>query len=436
MAIPASSTPAEVISNLANNVIRELPNAKPKERRTMIGAATTSIGYGLFDLYGAFQWSVDQTFPQTAEIEHLQRWGNTKKVFQLAPTGSAGKALATGVLGSVILQNHIYTYTDVAFKVVSSVSIMAVLLPCSIVVSSGVAHVTTTSDHNLNNGVKPVIDGSTTAGVDGKKEISVLSSVEFSYITTAIDGTATGIITVSYEGALVDLVTDTTVDDNTGVKTNASFGSGISAGVPLPGVDDPIVVNFDGITGGTETESVDDYRKRVISRWQNPVALFNPAAIKVKATEINGVTRVWVREITPDVGQVTVYFTRDNDENSIPSPTQRAIVKDSILTIKPVTTSDVDVILGPLTPITIDFTFSALEPNTLTMQAAITQSLETYFSTSTKESVNVDEDAYRAVIASSTSSTGENVVTFNLAIPSGDITVNDGELAVLGSVTY
>ena len=214
------------------------------------------------------------------------------------------------------------------------------------------------------------------------------------------------------------------------------FGEGVNAATPIPNVDDPIYVDFDGITGGTETESVDDYRARVIYRWQNPVTLFNKAAITVEATKINGVTRVWVREITPDVGQVTIYFMRDNDANPIPSPTQRNIVKDQVLTIKPVTTSNVDVILGALTPVNVDFTFSDLDPNTSTMQAAITTALESYFSTSTNEGQNVDEDAYRSAISTSISKIGEKVVTFALASPTGDVAVTDGQIATLGSISY
>ena len=436
MPIPSPSTPAEVISNLANNVVRELPNAKPKERRTMIGATTTSIGYSLFDLYGSFNWSVDQTFPQTAEIEYLRRYGNTKKVFQLAPTGSAGKALATGFIGSDILQGTIYNYGDVVFKTASPVVISAISLSCTITVASNVAYVTTSVDHHLNEGIEPVISGSSTGGIDGQYAIQVSSPTEFSYETTATDGAAAGAVLTGFNGAVVDLITDTTVSNNTGVKTNVPFGEGVNAATPIPNVDDPIYVDFDGITGGTETESVDDYRARVIYRWQNPVTLFNKAAITVEATKINGVTRVWVREITPDVGQVTIYFMRDNDANPIPSPTQRNIVKDQVLTIKPVTTSNVDVILGALTPVNVDFTFSDLDPNTSTMQAAITTALESYFSTSTNEGQNVDEDAYRSAISTSISKIGEKVVTFALASPTGDVAVTDGQIATLGSISY
>jgi uncharacterized phage protein gp47/JayE len=63
------------------------------------------------------------------------------------------------------------------------------------------------------------------------------------------------------------------------------------------------------------------------------VANFNVAAIINKALEVPGNTRVWVREITDEVGQVTIVFTRDND-GIIPTSGDRETTKAKILEIK------------------------------------------------------------------------------------------------------
>lgn len=140
-------------------------------------------------------------------------------------------------------------------------------------------------------------------------------------------------------------------------------------------------------------------------------------------------------------GQVIIYFTRDNEENIIPTASEVAAVKDALVNyntgIKPANVTDLDVIVRAPTPITVDFTFTLLEPNTPAMQEAVTQNLRAFFRESTNVSEDVLEVAYQAAIFRTIDpETGIAVRNFTLSSPTGNITIQTGELAILGSITF
>lgn len=140
-------------------------------------------------------------------------------------------------------------------------------------------------------------------------------------------------------------------------------------------------------------------------------------------------------------GQVIIYFTRDNDENIIPTATEVATVKDALVNfntgIKPANVDDNDVIVRAPSPITVDFTFTLLSPNTPSMQEAVRQNLIAFFKENTVVSEDVLQVAYQAAIYRTIDpETGISVNNFTLSAPLGDISIQTGQLAVLGNVTF
>jgi uncharacterized phage protein gp47/JayE len=436
MPLPIPSSPSAVIDKIANNVQRELPEAKPKERRTMIRAVTTGIGFSMFDVYTSVSYAVDQSFPQTAESEYLKRWGDLNDVTQLTATGARGVVNATGVLGEIVPSGTNYTSDNATFTTVGDSSISATESDCGIYTLSGVATVTTVSPHQLADNVKVTIAGATPSDLNGTFDISVINTSQFEYETTVSDVVATGGITATFERAVLSLVTDVSVEDNVGVKTNVPFGSSLTIVSPISNIDDRVYPDANGLSGGTDQESTEDWRKRILFAEQNPVAMFNESSITLKCFEINGVTRVFVRPITPEVGQVTVYFTRDNDDNTIPTENQREIVKNNVLTILPVDKDPSDVIFPELIGVPVNFQFSSIVPDTTTMRQAISDNLTDFFRGNTEEGGSLDEDLYRAAIVQATSTNGESVRSFDLISPSGDIAIASGEIPIIGDVTF
>ncbi len=137
------------------------------------------------------------------------------------------------------------------------------------------------------------------------------------------------------------------------------------------------------------------------------------------------------------LGVVRVLFTRDNDVNIIPSATEVQAVDDKLEEIRPANTSQSNMIVVAPIAVPVDFTFSSLSPNTSTMQAAIIDNLGQFFSEETVVGQDILEDVYKSVIQNTVDTeTGDTISSFALSAPSGAVTINSGELGILGAVSF
>lgn len=135
------------------------------------------------------------------------------------------------------------------------------------------------------------------------------------------------------------------------------------------------------------------------------------------------------------LGQFRIYFVRDNDANIIPSSGDVTTVKNAILVYKPAFMTDTDIIVQAPVANPVNFTFSALSPNTNAMQTAIYNALYDYFRTSN----NVGQDDKLAnlngVISQVIDSTGASPI-YTLSAPSGNNVNGLGEIGTLGTISF
>lgn len=184
------------------------------------------------------------------------------------------------------------------------------------------------------------------------------------------------------------------------------------------------------VTGATQTEyNVIDARILVID-----ANTFAYTVIDSPATPATGGP---VYQSSVVLGSAVVSFMRDNDTGSgIPSASEVLTVKDKLAEIRPTNTSEQNLVVQAPTALAVDFTFTALTPNTLTMQAAILANLQQFFEEATFTGVTIDEDAYRSAIkATVDTQTGDAVQDFDLSTPTGDVTIGTGVIGVLGVLT-
>jgi len=429
------TTSKEVENRAKTDVQRELPESNPFLRNSWLSALIVSFANRIFDFYLQLTAAIKESFPDTATGTFLERWAAIFGKQRLAATQSTGNVVATGTAGGIIPNGTVLTDTTSNYTTTSSGTIAASSISITTLVRSATtATATTASDHGLANNVPVTISG----------------AVETEYNVSSAAITVTGLDTFEYQvaGSPTTPATGTILADFTsvnipvqsvgfGADTNQDAGATLSLQSPIVNVDSDMVVDFGAIGGGTDQEDDVSLRGRTLERIQEPVAHFNVSDIVDKAKEVAGVTRVFVQEVTPAVGQVTIYFMRDLDANPIPTASEVTTTKDKILEIKPANTSDADVIVAAPTPVSTDFTFSALSPNTSTMQTAITSSLASFFDESTDVGVNIDEDAYRSAIFNTVdTATGDTVLTFTLSTPATDVTISTGEIGVLGNVVY
>lgn len=136
------------------------------------------------------------------------------------------------------------------------------------------------------------------------------------------------------------------------------------------------------------------------------------------------------------LGQVVVYFLRDNDTNIIPSAAEVLEVKTAILVIKPANTDDDNVFVKAPIANPIDFTFSALTPNTQGIRESIETNLQNLFK-SISLGETITETAYNTSIQNSfDSSNGIGVTDFTLSSPSGDLVPLFNEILTINNIAF
>lgn len=192
------------------------------------------------------------------------------------------------------------------------------------------------------------------------------------------------------------------------------------------GLEDQMQVT---ITGATQTEyNVTDTRVLVVS-----ATVFVYIVAGAPATPATGGPSA---TISIPLGVCRVYFTRDNDASIIPDAGEVNTVIAKLAEIRPANTSANSLIVAAPTAVPVAFTFSALVPNTLTMQAAINANLAQFFEEETSVGLDITEDAYRSVIKNTVDTqTGASVTSFTLSAPTADVAINAGQLGTLGVVT-
>lgn len=191
-----------------------------------------------------------------------------------------------------------------------------------------------------------------------------------------------------------------------------------------------------------EVEDNESYRARILDKIRNPPAGGAAHDYLQWALAVPGVTRAWVGPQALGPGTVVVYIVNDNDTPITPSPAKITETFDYIEERRPVT-ANVSVVAPNLLP--LDMTIK-LKPNTVAVQTAVTAELvdliirEASLAGSFKAPGELNTgkillSQLNEAISIAVGETDHEIVTINGGVP-GDITPDDGELIVLGVITW
>lgn len=219
-----------------------------------------------------------------------------------------------------------------------------------------------------------------------------------------------------------------------GVQYNAEAGTTISLTAAFTNVNAEGVVAAAGIGLGADEESDESYRERLLWRLRMPPHGGAAHDYVAWGREIAGVTRVFVDPLADGPGTVTVYFLMDDlYTNGIPQAADVDAVQAHIDSVRPVTA--VATVAAP-TPVEVDIDISGLSPDTSDVRDAIQLELEDLFRREAQVSLaSTPFTFYRSKIWEAISTaTGED--HHSLDAPATDVTYGEGELPVLGEVTY
>jgi len=174
------------------------------------------------------------------------------------------------------------------------------------------------------------------------------------------------------------VATITVVSDSFGADTLQLAGVKLTFVSPPAGVDSQALVATGGLTGGTDRETDDSYRARIIERKRNPIQCGTATDYVQWAKETPGVavTRAFVFPQEAGPGTVTVRFmTDDLTVNGIPSAADVISVFDYITSQMPI-----NVVLTVFAPVAVLRDIDVrVTPATAEVIAAVTEELNDLF---------------------------------------------------------
>lgn len=218
-----------------------------------------------------------------------------------------------------------------------------------------------------------------------------------------------------------------------GVAGNTAAGSALTLVSGIANVTSTATVAAGGLTGGTDAESDDSLRARLLDRIQEPPHGGADFDYAKWALEIAGVTRVWVAPLELGLGTVTVRFVVDDDPGGIiPDSGKVADVQAYIDTVRPVTAAVT--VVAP-SAAALDLTIAGLDiadgAVLSTVQAAIEAELTDLLRRESEPGGTILLSHLREAISLAA---GEH--DHVLSVPAADVTHSAGELAVLGTLTW
>lgn len=211
---------------------------------------------------------------------------------------------------------------------------------------------------------------------------------------------------------------------------NLEDGSSLSMGQnPVPGVSTQATVVH--LTGGTDTETDEQLRMRILQRIRNPPMGGSQADYVAWALQVPGVTRAWAAP-EQGVGTITVRFLMDDlraDNDGWPTAEDVQIVHDYINLKRPVTVKDCYV-LAPIKQF-IDITIHELVPNTPEVQEEVEQSIRDMLF----QMAAPGQTIYAAWVSYAIMN-APSVISFNLVTTDDYVMPSLGHMAVLGTILY
>lgn len=219
------------------------------------------------------------------------------------------------------------------------------------------------------------------------------------------------------------------IAENDGAISNAAAGVKCSLVNPVLGIKTECTVDEDGITGGTDAETDDEYRARILDRMKEPFGIGNDNDYKQWALSVPGVTRAWVYPQELGYGNVTVRIASDvGPQAPIPSDDLVASAKAYIEKKRPLGVRNLQVLAPVAKP--VEFTIDLL-PDDQSTRSAVKASLEALFRKEAEPGSVVLISHIRQAISNAV---GEYDNT--LIAPTADVMSDKGELLVVGEITW
>ena len=304
----ARDTITEIVERMVSDLVLSINTGQIDTSKHIDPTILNSFSRGLVEsIAGGIDSNNDlteqvlqQIFIQTATNQFLERWGVIFGITRQPASKAVGTLSFTGLSGGSIPVNTLLTRSDgQEYITTSSGTISSQTINIVSITRVGTtATVTTVSNHNLGTGqILNSIQGADQTQYNLLNvTISVISNNQFTYQAVGSPVTpATGSITATEVYTFIPVEAG-----NFGSLQNSGSGSSFTLTSPISNVDDSAIVTFNGIVGGIDIESDENYRIRILERTANFTAPFTKSGLPIFIKQfITGITRIWIKEATP-----------------------------------------------------------------------------------------------------------------------------------------
>lgn len=212
-----------------------------------------------------------------------------------------------------------------------------------------------------------------------------------------------------------------------GKAGNLAAGEVLTIGTPVGTIGATAVSG--GISGGTDEESAESLRERILDRIRQPPGGGDDADYVRWAKEVPGVTRVWPSGGEMGAGTVTVRFLRDGDADPIPNASEVEKVYEHIRAVCPVTVQENLYVVAPIRN-PVDMTIRVM-PDTDEVKEAITVAVEDFFARESEPGGRIYLSRLQEAISGAAGEYDHKLIT-----PSGDIVAKRGVISLPGVITW
>ncbi|MFT4271273.1 MAG: baseplate J/gp47 family protein [Pantoea sp.] len=214
--------------------------------------------------------------------------------------------------------------------------------------------------------------------------------------------------------------------DASGTTGNTDDGVTMRLTSPINGLSSAGVA--DTVQGGADIEDLEVWRARVIERWYYTPQGGADSDYEIWAKEVSGITRAWTRRHWAGTGTVGVMVANSDLINPVPDDATVAAVQAYIEPLAPIAGTDVYV-FAPVAH-TVDFDIR-LNPDTEEVRYAVEAEIRAMMlRDGTPEGVLKPSRISEAISLA----TGE--YSHTLVSPSADISIETGELGVVGAFSW
>lgn len=273
---------------------------------------------------------------------------------------------------------------------------------------------------------------SATGAVSGTGQGGITYPAGVRFLSGGIAYVTTSPFTAAAGGAYTASVRSEAV----GAVTNRDAGAAMTLADPslYPTLGQSAFVSNDGIGGGADIESVESLRRRILARKAQPPQGGSLPDYERFAREVPGVLNAWAYQFANGIGSIAVYFLFEGRPNNIPTPADVAVVQANIDAKRLIRVDDA-VALAP-TPVAFNVSIADLSTDTDEVRAAIEQNIRAMLLVRARPGVSTDPFTLSRSWISEAISTATGEDRHRLVLPAGDLNFTDGQIPVLGTVTY